>query len=29
MNQGPFVLTLRSMGETLRAEDVWFGTVLM
>ena len=29
MNQGPFVLTLRSTGETRVATDVWFGTVIM
>jgi hypothetical protein len=29
MNQGPFVLTLSSMGQTLTASDVWFGTVLL
>ena len=29
MNQGPFVLTLRSIGQTVAAKDVWFGTVVM
>ena len=29
MNQGPFVLTLSSMGESHTASDVWFGTVLL
>ena len=29
MNQGPFVLTLSSMGATATANDVWFGTVLL
>ena len=29
MNEGPFVLTLRSMGQTRVAKDVWFGTVVM
>ena len=29
MNEGPFVLTLRSMGISYVAEDVWFGLVLL
>ena len=29
MNQGPFVVKLTSMGQTLAASDVWFGTVLL
>ena len=29
MNQGPFVLTLRAMGQARVAKDVWFGTVVM
>ena len=28
-NQGPFVLTLKSAGQTVTANDVWFGIVLM
>ena len=29
MNEGPFVLTPRSMGISYVAEDVWFGLVLL
>ena len=29
LNEGPFVMTLSSMGESVTARDVWFGTVLM